>query len=88
MEWSKGNPCFSIIDLHVQTPATQTQAGGMTDIYQDNGTYRKSFYSVMCCPSFVVVGKQGISSYRIHHRIDWDHCTPMILNEKWKKKNV
>lgn len=86
LNWQRGKMCFSVLNLMVQTPPTQTEKGGMTEIYTDNGTYRKSFYSVMCCPSFVKVGKQGIKNYRIHHTINWNNCTPMILNEKWKKK--
>ena len=85
LNWHRGNICFSVLDLQVQTPETQSAKGGMTDIYQDNGTYRKSFYSVLCCPSFVKVGKQGITNYRIHHEIEWNNCTPKILNQRWKK---
>lgn len=23
--------------------------------------------------------------YRIHHKINWHHCAPKILREKWRK---
>ena len=84
--WHIGIPNYSVMQLMVETPATQKMKGGMTDIYQDNGTYRKSFYSVMCCPSFVKVGKQGITHFRIHHQIAWNNCAPKVLSPKWRKE--
>ena len=65
--------------------------GGLTDAYLSLGTYVKSFYSVMYSPSCVKVsalgdGSKGVRHERIHHRVDWAHCTPMILNERWKKQ--
>lgn len=83
--WHIGLPNYSVTQLMVQTPPTQEMKGGMTDIYQDNGTYRKSFYSVMCCPSFVTIGKQGIKYFRIHHQIHWNNCAPKVLSPKWRK---
>ena len=82
---TRGKLFFSVMYMQVQTPATQHMRGGMTDIYRDNGTYRKSFYSVMCCPSCVKIAKQGITHFRIHHKISWNNARPKILNEKWKK---
>ena len=84
--WHIGLPNYSVMRCMVETPQTQAMKGGMTDIYQDNGTYRKSFYSVMCCPSFVHVGKQGIKHFRIHHMISWNNCAPKVLSPKWKKE--
>lgn len=76
---------YSISSLQVITPATQRDAGGMTDIYKKNGTYRKSFYSVMCCPSFVKVSAMGITDFRIHHAISWNNAVPKLLSERWCK---
>lgn len=84
-EASRGLLMYSVMYLQVQTPPTQHMRGGMTEIYQDNGTYRKSFYSVMCCPSFVKIAKQGRINFRIHHKISWNNCRPKLVNEKWKK---
>jgi hypothetical protein len=69
----------------VLTPPTQHAAGGMTDIYQENGTYRKSFYSIMNAPSFVLISRQGVVDKRVHHEINWNACAPKILNERYKK---
>ena len=65
---------------------TQQNPGGLTDIYLDNGTYVKSFYSVIHEPSCVKVALMGSNNKRIHHKINWDKCCPKILNEKWKKE--
>ena len=87
-QWELGRPNYSIMYVQVQTPETQEMKGGMTDIYTDNGTYRKSYYSVMCHPGYVKVAKQGIKYFRIHHEIRWNGCTPKVLNEKWRKYDV
>lgn len=75
---------------------TQSNAGGMTELYLDSGTYVKSFYSVMYAPSCVVVAPLrdpragaeyagGQRPARIHHRIRWDCAAPMILPESVRK---
>ena len=65
---------------------TQGTAGGMTDAYIDGGTYIKSFYSVMYCPSFVKVTMMATKFKRIHYIVNWKHATPLIISEKHKKK--
>lgn len=65
---------------------TQSQEGGMTEAYLDNGTYVKSFYSVMCCPSCVKIGLMGNTDFRIHHKINNNKSVPKIINERHKKR--
>jgi len=67
---------------------TQKNKGGMTDIYLDTGTYLKSFYSVMFCPSCVKISKMGNKDMRIHHKIKWENAVPCILNEKYKVQRI
>lgn len=56
---------------------TQKNAGGMTDLYLDSGTYVKSFYTVMFCPSAAKVAVMGGNvEKRLHHNISWNHCAP------------
>lgn len=86
--WSLGKMCFSVMECQVETPPTQHDKGGMTDIYQDNGTYRKSFYSVLMCPSYMRLAQQGIKNFRIHHETNWAKCCPCIISEKWKKNTI
>ena len=82
---SRGMLFFTVTDLMVTQMTTQTNPNGLTTIYKDNGTYVKSFYTVMMCPSCVKVSTMGVSHKRYHHRIDWNNAVPKILEEKWKK---
>jgi len=76
----------------VQLP-TQSNAGGMADMYLDSGTYIKTFYSVMYAPSSVKVsllgdpGKHGSTRahYRIHHMVNWNVTAAKILREELRK---
>lgn len=69
-------PLFSL-----EQTATQQNAGGLTDVYLDLGTYVKSFYSVMYAPSAVKVSIMGRTSRRLHHLVNWDYCAPKIMRE-------
>lgn len=71
--------------VRLEQLATQSNKGGLTDIYLDMGTYVKSFYSVMYAPSCVKIHVMGVTDRRIHHRINWNNCVPKIINEKVKK---
>ena len=64
---------------------TQTNPGGMTDLYLDAGTYVKSFYSVMYAPSCVTIRDMGRINRRLHHRVDWNAAAPKILPETARK---
>ena len=81
----RGELLFTVTNAAIVQKQTQSNSGGMTDIYLDFGTYLKSFYSVMYCPSAVKISQMGDKHKRIHHSINWNACAPMILNEKWKK---
>lgn len=64
---------------------TQINPGGMTDAYRDGGTYVKSFYTVMMCPSAVRIASMGRFERRIHHKINWNACAPKILDQRYCK---
>lgn len=81
-----GKIFLTIMGLQLDQIDTQKNKGGLTDIYLDLGTYIKSFYSVIVCPSCVKVKPMGVSSKRLHHSISWDNAVPCIINEKHKKK--
>lgn len=86
----KGELFFTIRDVMLNQMDTQQNAGGLTDIYLQLGTYVKSFYSVIYSPSCVRVatmggGGNGHTYKRIHHRVNWNYCCPKIIDEKWKK---
>lgn len=86
----KGALFFTVTQWMLNQKMTQTNKGGLTDAYLDVGTYVKSFYSVMFSPSCVKISVLGDSSKkerhdRIHHRVEWGYCTPMILSERYRK---
>lgn len=83
---TQGKLFFTITDVMINQKQTQSNAGGLTEIYLDRGTYVKSFYTVMCAPSCAKIAAMGDKHFRVHHKISWQNCTPMILNEKWKKR--
>lgn len=90
-EQRKGLAFLTIMGAQLNQKTTQSNAGGMTDLYLDSGTYVKTFYSVMYAPSCVKVSdlsdpKNGHAGHaRIHHKISWNNAAPLILSEKNKK---
>lgn len=65
---SRGELFFTFVDVHIIQVATQSLGGGMTEAYQESGTYLKTFYSVMSMPSAIKVGMMYSRHQRIHHR--------------------
>lgn len=82
----QGEKIFTYFPMMVIQKQTQSQKGGLTEIYLDVGTYIKSFYSVMYSPSCVKVKMMGDKHMRIHHAIQWVYCSPRILPESYKKR--
>lgn len=72
------NPCLTVAQ-------TQAVAGGMTEMYVENGTYMKSMYTVMMAPSCVSVRYMGTSHPRLHHLVRWNNTVPKIINERYRK---
>lgn len=64
---------------------TQSNKGGMTELYLDSGTYVKSFYTVMFSPSSVYIKPMGDKHLRLHHHVKWDNAVPKLIAEKHKK---
>ena len=83
---SKGNVFFSIPFIQIDQLQTQSNEGGMTDVYLSSGTYIKSFYTVIFSPSCCKISLMGRTNKRLHHRINWDNAVPKIINEKYKKE--
>lgn len=82
---SKGMLFLTIPNLEIKQKTTQSNSGGMTDIYLDNGTFVKSFYTVLFSPSCAKVTEMGAKQKRLHHKINWKNAVPVILNEKFRK---
>lgn len=85
---SVGDIFLQIQQLCLLQKQTQTNAGGMTEVYLDSGTYLKSFFSVMYQPSSVKVktmGNEGGHAKRLHHCVNWKRTAPRIIPERFKK---
>lgn len=85
---SKGKLFYTFDFIMIDQPETQSVKGGMTDMYAGNGTYMKSFYTVMECPAFVKIGIMGDRYYRIHHSIDYEHGVPKLISYIYKKEDT
>jgi hypothetical protein len=75
----------TVYQIEIAQMQTQANKGGLTDVYINDGTYLKSFYSVICAPSCVKVAIMGNKHKRIHHSVDWDCCAAKIISDKYKK---
>jgi hypothetical protein len=82
---SRGNLFLTIPLIALKQAATQSQSGGMSDIYKDLGTYIKSFTTILMHPSSVIVGLMQCKFPRLHHKIKWKNTVPVIIEEKYKK---
>lgn len=82
---SVGKIFLTIVQCNLQQKITQSNSGGMTDVYRDSGTYVKSFSSVIVFPSGVKVTLLNSHHKRIHHNVYWENTAPKILQEKWRK---
>lgn len=71
--------------MMIDQPETQQVKGGMTDMYLGAGTYQKTFFSIMCCPSFIKAGMMGDKHYRIHHSVSHENAYPKIISGRYKK---
>ena len=61
---------------------TQSQEGGITELYKEYGTYVKAFMTCVMAPSCVQVSMMGDKNPRLHHHVNWNNCTPKILRAK------
>jgi len=73
---------YNIVSLEQER--TQQNEGGLTDIYKAEGTYVKSFYTILYSPSSVTLSEMGESDNRIHHRVNWKRSVPKIIPEDCK----
>lgn len=82
---NRGQLFFTLFNASVVQKETQSQTGGMTELYRDNGTYIKSFYTVMNAPSCTIVYMMGEVAHRLHHKINWPCAVPVIIDESYRK---
>ena len=82
---SRGELFLTIPLVSLNQLQTQSQAGGITDMYLKYGTYAKSFTTVMMMPSSVKISMMGNVNKRIHHQIKWNNTVPKIVQEDFRK---
>lgn len=82
---SRGGLFLTIKHVSLTQVTSQKTDGGMTEAYKDQGTYVKSFYSVIGHPSSVKVSVMGETHRRIHHEVRWRNTTPYIIPESFRK---
>lgn len=84
----RGELFFTAMQAMLTQKQTQANAGGLTEMYLNSGTYVKSFYTVMYAPSCCKVGAMcdnRSKNYRFHHILNWNRIAPKILREEHKK---
>jgi hypothetical protein len=86
MNGMRGGLFFTTTAVMLVAKPTQKSKGGMSEQYLDTGTYMKSFYTVMMCPSSVQVKFLHSKHKRLHHAVKWRNTVPKILNERHRKK--
>ncbi len=82
---SQGILFLTLMKLALYQKATQSNSGGLTELYLNSGTYVKSFFTVMCHPSSTKVTLMVSKHSRLHHRINWNAAVPKIISEEYKK---
>jgi len=82
---NRGDLFLTIPVFAINQKDSQKQKNGMSDIYKLQGTYIKSFTTILMQPSNVKISMMNANHKRIHHSIKWINTTPMIINQKYKK---
>lgn len=63
-----------------------TQAGGLTDLYNECKLLNKSLICPIQFPSAIYAERQKMNGNRLHHRINYRYLAPMIV--KGKRSNI
>lgn len=74
---------MSLRCMNMLMPPTQSEKGGLSDIYKLEGTVRKSAYPVLVAP---VAAQLVVRFGRYHHKVNWGKLVPKVLNEKYEKR--
>lgn len=80
--WRNGGFEYHVKYLNITMAPSQSEDGGLTDIYKLEGTVRKSAYPVLIAPG---AAKLVCEFGRYHHRVDWSKITPAVISDKWRK---
>lgn len=82
--WRTGGVEMMVKFLQLRMEPTQKSEGGLTDLYKEDGTVRKTAYLLLACPAF---SKLVIRFGRFHHNVNWrGKLVPKIISDKWEKQ--
>ncbi len=81
----RGDLFLTLPFVGLEQKATQSQSGGITEMYKRFGTYCKAFTTVMMQPANVRVSMMGFTNPRLHHLINWRTTTPRIIRQHHQK---
>jgi len=84
-EQNRGVLCLTLPLLVLKQKTTQKQAGGLTELYLEHGTYTKSFYTILPQPSSVSVSLLKQKHARMHHKISWTYTVPQLVSPVFRK---
>lgn len=80
--YKQGGIEYSFNWLACTTNETQTEDGGLTEMYKKDGTVRKTAYAILHSPQYVEL---CIKFGRYHHTVSWKDVSPKLIHEKWRK---
>lgn len=72
----------------LQQVQSATQAGGLTDLYNECKLLNKALVPVIQFPSAVVAEKQVMNGGRLHHRINYKYLGPAIIRGGRSADNI
>ena len=82
--WRRGGIEMTVKFMSMNMPPTQSEKGGLTEMYRDDGTVRKTAYAVMACPAAVRLVERF---RRYHHKADWALICPKIVSDGYRRED-
>jgi hypothetical protein len=80
--FGQGKVEMSFKFIHLKPAPTQSEQGGLSDLYKQEGTVRKTAYAILKYPNVV---KLTIKFGRYHHQANWEKITPKVIRETYAK---
>lgn len=82
---NRGALLITVPRLRIWQSETQSQQGGLTQMYLESGTYVKSFYTIMYAPHCAFISAMGMAHKRLHHQVRWRNAVPCIVSDELRK---
>ena len=78
----------AVAGLILQQCQSATQAGGLTDLYNECKLLNKALVCPIQWPSAVHAEKQIMNGNRLHHRIKYKYLAPMLIKGEAERDNI